>query len=130
VGQTGGGYVAGATGVVAWLRPEHRIHAARGPASPKIFHSPKGGTPLQRGPTFTPSSPWPRSAPVRRTHITAGRDIRPKFPARARLNFRGQPQAVPHVIGDSATALSSKGTGTGQRGLPSAPRWVSGWVSG
>jgi hypothetical protein len=38
----------------------------------------------------------------------------------ARLNFRGQPQAVPHVIGDSATALSSKGTGTGQRGCDAA----------
>jgi hypothetical protein len=35
----------------------------------------------------------------------------------ARLNFRGQPQAVPHVIGDSATALSSKGTGTWSAGV-------------
>ena len=84
MGQTGGGYVAGATGVVAWLSPEHRIHAARGPASPKIFHSPKGGTPRQRGPAFTPSSPWPRSAPAtaalhRDRDWSAG--VRPKFRA-------------------------------------------------
>ena len=55
MGQTGGGYVADATGVVAWLRPEHRIHAARGPASPNVPLS-KGGTSLQGGPTFAASA--------------------------------------------------------------------------
>jgi hypothetical protein len=33
-------------------------------------------------------------SPVRRTHITAGRDIRPKFPARYPLNEQGGPPAI------------------------------------
>ena len=86
MGQTGGGYVAGATGVVAWLRPEHRIHAVRGPASPKIFHSPKGGTPLQRGPTVQP--------------VAAIGPRPPNAHNRWSLDIRGQPQAVPHMVRD------------------------------